>query len=365
VGVGLDFVTDNGESTGKVGFAALAGGVLEKYEETELAGKRRSVKRAIDDLAQQVDDAVESIKTKADQTVLEQLEQDTAAGIGELAQNKADTTALEAETAARQAADTALNERIDAIPDPLGAYIVETAEGAAASFGDGADGVPLKSCVVHIEPVQTGSGDPSPENVRPITGWTGVTLSHSGADTNSPDTYSISFGEAGTVYGGTLDVVSGVLTVDRVKIQLNGSMDWKKHDKGAWVRIPAAIDAGNATAQKEILVACDTLQPTSWVGISALTLGVSMYYGHGIILKNAELSTLDAYKSWINQLQPNVVYKLAAPIIYHLTPQEIASLLGTNNIWADCGNVSVEYRVDPTLAYNELKNAILSTGGNV
>jgi len=61
VGVGLDFVTDNGESTGKVGFAALAGGVLEKYEETELAGKRRSVKRAIDDLAQQVDDAVEEI----------------------------------------------------------------------------------------------------------------------------------------------------------------------------------------------------------------------------------------------------------------------------------------------------------------
>ena len=61
VGVGLDFVTDNGESTGKVGFAALAGGVLEKYEETELAGQRRSVKRAIDDLAQQVDDAVEDV----------------------------------------------------------------------------------------------------------------------------------------------------------------------------------------------------------------------------------------------------------------------------------------------------------------
>ena len=61
VGVGLDFVTDNGESTGKVGFAALAGAVLEKYGETELAGERRSAKQAIDDLAQQVDDAVEDV----------------------------------------------------------------------------------------------------------------------------------------------------------------------------------------------------------------------------------------------------------------------------------------------------------------
>lgn len=30
----------------------------------------------------------------------------------------------------------------------------------------------LKSCVVDIEPVQAGTGDPSPENQRPINGWT-------------------------------------------------------------------------------------------------------------------------------------------------------------------------------------------------
>lgn len=48
---------------------------------------------------------------------------------------------------------------------------IETASGNIATFET--DMVaPLKECVINIEPVQSGSGDPSPDNVRPITGWT-------------------------------------------------------------------------------------------------------------------------------------------------------------------------------------------------
>ena len=43
---------------------------------------------------------------------------------------------------------------------------------AIASFSDGAQDAPLKSLVFNIEPVQSGSGDPSPTNIRPISGWT-------------------------------------------------------------------------------------------------------------------------------------------------------------------------------------------------
>ena len=32
---------------------------------------------------------------------------------------------------------------------------------------------PMQKCEVSLEPIQSGSGDPSPTNVRPITGWTG------------------------------------------------------------------------------------------------------------------------------------------------------------------------------------------------
>lgn len=39
---------------------------------------------------------------------------------------------------------------------------------------------PVKSLIIGIEPKQAGSGDPSPSNVRPITGWDAVVLSQSG-----------------------------------------------------------------------------------------------------------------------------------------------------------------------------------------
>lgn len=39
---------------------------------------------------------------------------------------------------------------------------------------------PIESLKVHFSPIQEGTGDPSPSNVRPITGWTGVTGYKSG-----------------------------------------------------------------------------------------------------------------------------------------------------------------------------------------
>lgn len=39
---------------------------------------------------------------------------------------------------------------------------------------------PLLECKAHFEPVQSGSGDPSPSNVRQVSGWTGLTLNHDG-----------------------------------------------------------------------------------------------------------------------------------------------------------------------------------------
>ena len=44
----------------------------------------------------------------------------------------------------------------------------EEASGAVASFDDGADDVPVSSLKVNLEPIQTGTGDPSPTNIRPI-----------------------------------------------------------------------------------------------------------------------------------------------------------------------------------------------------
>lgn len=96
----------------------------------------------------------------------------------------------------------------------------------------------------------------------------------------------VSFGDAGTVYGGTLDVLSGVLTVERANI---------------------ASYAG------------ETL-PGEWI------------------------SDRDVYSPGATPTTgAQVVYKLAAPLSYQLTAQEVTTLPGENNIWADTGDTTVTY----------------------
>ena len=66
------------------------------------------------------------------------------------------------------------------------------------------EGYPL-SAVVTLEPKQAGSGDPSPDNVRGISGWDSIKVTVSN-DSKSHD-YDITLPE--TVYGGTVDAVTG------------------------------------------------------------------------------------------------------------------------------------------------------------
>lgn len=56
---------------------------------------------------------------------------------------------------------------------------LESISGATASFST--DMVArLKECKIHFTPIQEGTGDPSPDNVRPISGWDGVTIEQRG-----------------------------------------------------------------------------------------------------------------------------------------------------------------------------------------
>ncbi len=65
--------------------------------------------------------------------------------------------------------DEALDKMYNTFPE-------KSASGNIAIFYDGSNNIPMKSVIAHIEPAQSGSGDPSPSNVRPISGWTGVNL---------------------------------------------------------------------------------------------------------------------------------------------------------------------------------------------
>lgn len=52
---------------------------------------------------------------------------------------------------------------------------IESVSGDIANFTTNMKS-PLKECKIYFEPVQEGEGDPSPDNIRPISGWEGMNL---------------------------------------------------------------------------------------------------------------------------------------------------------------------------------------------
>jgi hypothetical protein len=248
---------------------------------------------------------------------------------------------------------SALDKRIKT---NLEAYPTDTAVGSVASFSDGADNVPLKSLVVGINPVQSGEGDPSPDNARPIRGWTGMTVNANG--TEIPISWE---SEAGTVYGGSLDVLTGVLTVDRAFVDL-GTLAWGKAPaetkyprfysnslKGIIKPTDTTATVTDAICSDYKATAFDTVYRGNTNSVFAVVNVQSDAKGSFSII-DSRFDNADDFKAAMNGVQ--FCYPLLEPITYQLTPHEVKSLLGINNIYADCGNVSVEYRADTTTYIN-------------
>lgn len=224
----------------------------------------------------------------------------------------------------------------------------DTASGAIASFPDGA-AYPVEDLTVAIEPVQSGSGDPSPDNVRPISGWTGADIyRYAEYDADAEPTISVSWeSEAGTVYGGTLDVTAGTLTVTHGIIDL-ATATAKSFLAGTannGYRIGYAITNALApnynTVISNVLVAGSVLNSAVWQVYRTCIYQTSLF----VTVPN-DYDTREKAQSHLASLGAVCVYPLATPITYQLTPTEVTTLLGTNNIWADTGDTSVTYRAD-------------------
>lgn len=224
---------------------------------------------------------------------------------------------------------------------------------SAVSFEAEYGGLPLRKLLVNIEPVQAGAGEPSPENARPVTGWSGLELHVSPAAGGDGRTCAADWSaEAGTVYGGTLDVLMGTLTVDRVcktltgtDIQARGSNTTSAGD----YRFYSTADTSqgillppNAQTAADVLCSVAVAIPhgnSSLYGVS-VNRADSRIYLH---IRECGQMTIAQFRGWVDSHAVQVVYRLAAPVTYQIAPQIVTAPGGQNNIWADCGEVTVEY----------------------
>ncbi len=335
----------------------------------------------------------------------------------------------------------------DGITDPI---LIEKS-GGNINFTYNGEESPLESVKVNIEPVQSGSGDPSPSNVCPITGHTGLNVSATGKNLFNKDACTVvpnyyitatgelnnnaaysyvktyqpvkpntdyvfsgtlvpdgtgtynsvafydinkifisrytpsngsvnasfttpssaayirwnmsknnhnlsdiqleegstatsyeSFGDlhsidwqstAGTVYGGTLDVVSGVLTVDRAIYTLTGEETWERWGSAYKARVLSVSGSSNAS----------TINCVSDMTVSE-AVNTLYYSGDGVGVHGAYLYVGSTqYENIESYVGMNVVYKRGTSLTYQLAPQEIIVLNGINNIFSDQDSIDVTY----------------------
>lgn len=152
--------------------------------------------------------------------------------------------------------------------------------------------------------------------------------------------------ETGTVYGGTLNVAKGELVVDRaiknVQISLgnyNSTINALLFYSSSGIFSDALAPANNNTPFSAI---AESTNVNSASAINGGEYGIGLTATKDVYLRAVGASSKDDYLS-IFPNGINVVYKLATPLTYTLTPQEIRTLLGANNIWADTGDTTVGY----------------------
>ena len=65
-----------------------------------------------------------------------------------------------------------------------------------------------------------------------------------------------------------------------------------------------------------------------------------------MVFFTTSITDKDEWLAWLEENPTQLIYPLAEPQTYRLDPVNIATLLGLNNIWADCGDTTVDYRAD-------------------
>ena len=169
------------------------------------------------------------------------------------------------------------------------------------------------------------------------------------------NTYPITFPDAaGTVYGGTDEVVSGQGSNEMTKLKLLSSFAWQENGTAGSDRrfgfpygsYPDYIKSAN---QNGTFIS-NTLAPHS-IGYNGHAFGTFYISNAWIVVhdNNSHFATLEDFKEWLDSEDVYIVYKVATPQPYTHEPQQITTLYGDNNVWANTGDVSLRYRANTKL----------------
>ena len=151
-------------------------------------------------------------------------------------------------------------------------------------------------------------------------------------------TYPISLGQS--VYGGTLDVVGGKLTITHGFVPDMKQLTWQRSPSFPDVFYATISDAkGGVSGNIQCLCSCyKAVTSKAFMYLSGNQGEIMIQQSYATVgLCNSNYADVTACKNALENQQ--LVYELATPLEVDLTPTQITTLIGTNNMWAD-GEIS-------------------------
>ena len=203
----------------------------------------------------------------------------------------------------------------------------------------------LVKLTTQFSPKQAGTGDPSPDNVRPISGWDSVKVTVS--NKSESHDYDITLPE--TIYGGTVDAVTGVGSKTWRIVKIDGTENWEKYSnvttKEPQYRTNLKIDLPGITeGSKRFCTHFSTSDYEFWWQLKTNTFATDGTY----ICIQIDYQTVEEFKSYLSTQYAagtpvSVCYKLATPEPFKVSQFSIPSLGGENKFFTNGENMDIIY----------------------
>lgn len=204
------------------------------------------------------------------------------------------------------------------------------------------------------EPVQEGSGTPSPENIRPIKGRDSVKV------TRREDNLAYTVTLPSTVYGGEVDAVSGEGQETWETVTLDGTENWEKVTNVQNPYFRASILHLGAVTLGSLAAKC-TAFPLVEINGNNSNNGFNGWDA-SLYIRWASLSTVDVLKSYLASQYAagtpvQICYKPKKPVPFTATgAQPMPALAGVNTVLTDADSATVTGRADPIKRIADLEN---------
>ena len=167
--------------------------------------------------------------------------------------------------------------------------------------------------------------------------------------------YQVQIGS--TVYGGYVDLVSGVMTVDRIYLTAQDLIDnynsynTTNHQYRVYMYTTNNSIVGNSSVKNSANAVSNIFNCNfSWNEMQSLNglgkLGVyhdsNWNYTRIYICLSDTITTREDAEAWLTSSGIQLVYQLATPQTIHLNPQQIEALVGENNLSTPLDGQSIE-----------------------